>query len=413
MGHPASDARVDLVGELQRLADVLHDADEAIVSMTNDGVVLSWNRGAQNTFGFESPQMIGSRIELLFAPEFHSELAEWFSEIKRGRRVRREVRAHASGGTSIDVAVTLSPMRDSAGRVDRVSLVARDVTRERWMAGTLETTLHSLETALGVARDSENQSRRFLADAAHQLRTPIAAIRASTESLLQERVPDRRERLLANVLRETSRAARLMNSLLMMARVDEGRPAIRRECDVLTLCRSEIDRVVDVAPDLKVRLDAMRLESSPELDSEIVREILANLLDNARRHAVSTVEVAVDVQDEVVLISVTDDGPGVPEASIPMIFDRFVSLDGHGGSGLGLAIARGLARSHGGDLTYEGQMFVLRLPMAADQMDCGGAARPQRLASRRLAELSRNEVARPRTASTAGQVGSASTTDHP
>ena len=106
----------------------------------------------------------------------------------------------------------------------------------------------------------------------------------------------------------------------------------------------------------------------------MVSEVLANVLDNARRHASRRIDLVVAAADHTVEIRVVDDGPGLPDPLVERAFERFVSLDGKGGSGLGLPIARGLARAHGGDLTYEGG-FVLRLPVEAP-VECGGAARP-------------------------------------
>jgi signal transduction histidine kinase len=275
----------------------------------------------------------------------------------------------------IQLDVTISPIRDGRGQVTGGSLIARDVTEQRWMAATLERTLGDLETALKGARESEARYRRFLADAAHQLRTPIAGIRACAETLLRQPAEHDRDALLLNVVRETSRASRVMTGVLRMARVDHGEILTFRTCDLVGLCADEVDRARALAPDLEVSL---RVEGAPprrpELDRNVVCEVLANVLDNARRHAAHRIDVVVDAADHTVEVRVVDDGPGVPDALVERAFDRFVSLDGKGGSGLGLPIARGLARAHGGDLTYEGG-FVLRLPTEAP-VECGGAARP-------------------------------------
>ncbi len=99
-----------------------------------------------------------------------------------------------------------------------------------------------------------------------------------------------------------------------------------------------------------------------ELDPQGFREIVGNLLDNARRHAVSRIEVSVDKGGDAVLVRVCDDGRGLPPGAESRAFEPFVSLDGQGGSGLGLAVSEILAQAHGGTLTYEGGAFVLRLP---------------------------------------------------
>jgi PAS domain S-box-containing protein len=380
-GH-ADDGRAELEHRLDRMAAVLYEAEVAIVSMTLDGLILTWNRGAQHMYGYADREAVGRPMAMLLPAELHEDLKGWLSEVRHGSRVRRETNALTNRGRGLDVALTMSPQRASTGVVDGVSLITRDMTQERWMAATLQSTLDSLETALVVAKESESQSRRFLADAAHQLRTPIAGIRSSAETLLRESDPETREQLLANILRETSRAARLMGSLLRMARLEQGEMPIPQPCDLVGLCRDEVDRVTDVAPQLQV---AIRVEKPftklPEVDPHLVREILANVLDNARRHAARRIDLIVEEDEATVVVRVVDDGPGLAPELALRAFERFVSLDGHGGSGLGLAIARGLARAQDGDLAYEGRAFVLRLPLRPKAVDCSGGSPPSGVAS--------------------------------
>jgi two-component system, OmpR family, sensor kinase len=237
------------------------------------------------------------------------------------------------------------------------------------MAVAYDQMLDSLEAALVEARDAEERTRRFVDDAAHQLRTPLATIRGSVEALLQEADPRIRDRLMANLVRETARANRLLNSLLTMARLDQGRPPALSPTIVSEICRDEIERVRSLAPTLTIASDHDAVLEGPWLlDEPATREILANLLDNARRHARSRIEVRARLVDDpdgspIVEVRVVDDGPGVPPEAANLIFERFATLDGQGGSGLGLPIARTLARAQGGELTLgTDAAFELRLP---------------------------------------------------
>lgn len=221
----------------------------------------------------------------------------------------------------------------------------------------------ALLRALRAARESEERSRSFLAAAAHQLRTPVAALSASVEALLLEGASPGQERLLANVAGETSRLGRLVASLLRTARLDQGEALRPEEINLVALCESELERVRQLSS-LQWRFVVARdLPGRVVLDTEATRESLANLLDNARRHASSAVEVRVGLERGNLLLRVADDGPGLPSGAEDRAFDRFVTLDGQGGTGLGLAIARDLARRQGGDLTYERKAFVLTLPL--------------------------------------------------
>lgn len=221
-------------------------------------------------------------------------------------------------------------------------------------------TVRDSALSAGVAA---RRRREFLAYAAHQLRTPIAGIRASTDALLVGADASQQERLLVNLTREADRAGRLLASLLQMARVDQGEVDSAQTLDVVALCRGELDRPVPRAGTVAVRLIVSDPPPGPVIMSgEATRNALANLVDNARRHARSEVTVTLKATASTVEIGVADDGPGVPEVQAEHLFDRFVSLDGLGGSGLGLPIARGLVEAQGGKLTYEAPRFVIRLP---------------------------------------------------
>ena len=347
---------------VHRLAAIVDSSDDAVIGTTLEGVVTTWNPAAERIYGYTAAEMIGMPVSRLVPPDRKGELADAIEAVARGEAVSNyETQRLPKHGGTIDVAITVSPIRDATGAVTGASAITRDITEHRWLATTLDSTLSALETALEEARASEARSRRFLADAAHQLRTPIAGIRACAETLLRGASTAERDRLLADLVRETSRASRLMASLLQMARLDQGEPLAPTACDLVALCRDEVERARLLAPDLEIVVSADG-PGQPQLDPRATREIVANLLDNARRHARHRVEVMVGAAEGSVEVRVADDGAGVPPGMEEQIFDRFVSLDGRGGSGLGLAIARTLAEASGGGLAYEGGAFVLRFP---------------------------------------------------
>jgi signal transduction histidine kinase len=219
--------------------------------------------------------------------------------------------------------------------------------------------------ALRSARESEARSRAFLATAAHQLRTPIAALGASVEALLVEGATPGQERLLANLAGEANRLGRLVTALLRTARLDQGEPLRPQPVDLAALCLAEVER----ARQLSVAECRLTVEPGVPpvvlLDPDATAETISNLLDNARRHASSLLELRLSPARDRVVIEVTDDGPGLPAGGEARAFDRFVTLDGRGGTGLGLAIARELAHRQGGDVRYAGKRFLVELPVHA------------------------------------------------
>jgi signal transduction histidine kinase len=220
----------------------------------------------------------------------------------------------------------------------------------------------ALLRARDAARESEARSRAFLASAAHQLRTPVAALGTSVEALLLEGASPTQERLLANVATEATRLGRLVASLLRTARLDQGEPPQPEPTRLAELCEAELDRVRQLST-LEWRLIVE--PGTPTVvvvDPRATSEALGNLVDNARRHAATHVVVAVSSDRNHLMIDVSDDGPGLPSGSESQAFDRFVTLDGRGGTGLGLAIARDLIRRQGGELTYDHKSFRMALP---------------------------------------------------
>jgi signal transduction histidine kinase len=236
--------------------------------------------------------------------------------------------------------------------------------------------LDELEGAEARARQAEERTRAFLADAAHELRTPIAGVQAAAETLLHhddQLTHDERQHLQALLVREAERAGALISDLLTAARLDAGIDLDLAPVSLRTLTRAEIDRVQLLHPETVVTM------SGPEVvaraDAAKVSSILRNIIDNAVRAAgpQGKVHVVIREHDQFAIAEIWDSGPGVPPSERERIFERLVRLDhgragDAGGSGLGLAIARGFARAHGGELTCEdprgrGAMFRLVLPL--------------------------------------------------
>lgn len=269
--------------------------------------------------------------------------------------------------------VVAAARRTAAGHSGERLRPDRTDTELGRMAGAFDEMLESLEQALDLARGAEARTRRFLADAAHQIRTPLAGVQASAEALLRGTGDE--ERLLANLVRETSRAGQLLGSLLQVARLDAAAPPNTRPTDVTALCRQETERAQIRSPQLQIA--TLGGGVTAEVNPDAIREAMANLIDNATRHARSSVEVRVERGQGEVAIEVHDDGAGLAPDMVEQAFTRFVSLDGGGGSGLGLPIARGIARAHGGDVKYESGAFLLQVPLLSPR-EASRPASPRR-----------------------------------
>ena len=230
----------------------------------------------------------------------------------------------------------------------------------------LATTMNAMLERLASATDAQ---RRFVADASHELRSPLATIRAAHEiASVHPEIADW-TRVNSDVLAEVQRLERLVDDLLFLARADErGLRLEREDVDLDDLVAEEADRLRRTS-DLHVELRTVPVRVLG--DRHHLARALRNLTDNAARHAASWIQLTLDRADGQARIVVTDDGPGVPPAERDRIFQRFVRLDtsrqrGAGGTGLGLSIAQQIVRSHDGDLSVAdhggGARFLLCLP---------------------------------------------------
>jgi two-component system OmpR family sensor kinase len=236
------------------------------------------------------------------------------------------------------------------------------------LAAAFDQMLDALEKAVEEARASDTSTRRFLADASHELRTPIAALQATVETLLREQ-PERpeRDRLEAAVARETERMGRLVNDLLGLARL-EARPR-RTHVDLVTIAGPLVDDARSRAPCAAIKLSADG-NTTVTGDPDALDRVLRNLIENALAaiHPTGRINVELRRHNGFAEAIVADDGPGVPEHEVQRIFERFVRLDpSRPGHGLGLAIARRIAQQHHGDVscepTTDGARFRLRIPI--------------------------------------------------
>ncbi len=307
----------------------------------------------------------------------------------------QQIELVTGGITLLVVGLLLTTVVRAALRpLDRMSLLAgriKDGTRGRRLrptkpktdlgstAAAFDDMLDALESAEAQARAAEERMRQFLADASHDLRTPLAGVIAGAEQLLRHPTGrSEREDRLVQVIRQARRAARLVDDLLLMTRLDAaaqsggtGPRAQHRTVDPVDVIAREIELLRLRRPDLDVQCDDEGPAAVVFADPDQLHRALANLLENA---AAATppggrIVVTQSLVDGQLLIRVIDTGSGVPDSERERIFDRFVRLSSSRqgvGSGLGLPISRTIARASGGDLRclrwVGGACFELSLP---------------------------------------------------
>ena len=278
--------------------------------------------------------------------------------------------------------ITVTAEQISAGDLSRRVGVADDGSEVGRLGNAFDTMLDQIQAAFDsqhaalVAKErSESQLRRFVADASHELRTPLTALRGYAELYraggLSE--DDAMEQAMARIGSESRRMSALVEDLLLLARLDQGRPLGHEPVKLSVL-------VTDALQDLNALEPRRRVTAQIEPDVVVngdedrLRQVIGNLLTNVRVHtaADSPVEVTLGWSDEGATLRVSDHGPGIDATHVDHIFDRFYRVDAgrsrdSGGSGLGLSIAASVAAAHGGRIAYSdtpggGATFTLVLP---------------------------------------------------
>jgi two-component system phosphate regulon sensor histidine kinase PhoR len=330
----------------------------AIIRNLRSGVVLLdarrrvqvINPAAERIFGVWAPE-VEQTYHLAMTHTYALESA--LDEVEKGEVLQLE-RREAGRTLQIDLA----PVPGTGGTL----LVVHDVTEER--------------------RLLEIRSQ-FVANVSHELRTPLTVLGGFAETLLDGAVDEgHRQRFLRHIAEETRRLSLLVDDLLRLAAIESGRERPERtRVDILELARAVAERY---GPETQARGVALGVEGQPAMaitDRDRIEGILISLIDNAVKYTQDGGHVTVRVSAAAgqAELTVADDGPGIPEADLPHIFERFYRVDrsrqrATGGSGLGLAIARHLALSVGAELTVEselgrGSAFHLRIPGMAKATD--------------------------------------------
>jgi len=349
----------------RRLAAVVRQASDGIISVSTDGVLLSWNPAAERIFGYTAAEAVGQPMNLLATPDQATEQREILGQVMQGRTVVRDtVRRHKSGQL-VPVSTSVAPMFDDHQRVVGLSAVLQDISERK--------------RAEAEQQQAARQKDEFIAILAHELRNPLAPL-VSSVSVLRRQGEDAqaRDRALAVMDRQLSHMVRLVNDLLDVHRITQGRLAL--QCRRLPLAQVIDDAVDTSLPLLQARDHRLQQEVEAGLqvqaDPTRLAQVLANLLNNAAKYTPpgGLITLRAARRGDQVRIEVVDNGIGIPPDQLQRVFELFtqVQQDGissMGGLGIGLSVAQRLVALHGGQLHAHsdgpgrGSCFSVTLPL--------------------------------------------------
>jgi PAS domain S-box-containing protein len=378
-----------------RLSAIVASSDDAIVGKDLNSIITSWNSGAERIFGFTAEEMIGKSIMRLIPADRREEEREILFRIRLGERIDHfETIRLAKDGQQLNVSVTISPIKDSSGRVVGASKVARDITGRKKSEQALKEAMRQAESAnrdrlqlLESERDARSQAERanrvkdeFLATLSHELRTPLNAVLGWTNILQRGNIPSEElKQGLETIERNARIQAQIIEDLLDMSRIISGKVRLEVQQTDLSAVLNESIETFRVAAEAKsVRLQAVMDPFAGPIfgDPNRLRQVFWNILHNAIKFTPKGGKVQVRLQRVAshVEVHVSDTGEGIASDFLPYIFDRFQRGDAsttrrHGGLGLGLAIVKQLVELHGGNVRVKsdgigkGAVFTVHLPL--------------------------------------------------
>jgi PAS domain S-box-containing protein len=348
-----------------RLVAVIASSDDSIISMTLEGIVLSWNRGAEIMYGYSPTEAIGSTTQALIPPDRLDEEPSILARIRRGERIEHfETTRKRKDGTYFDVSIAVSPIEDTRGRIIGASKITRDITLSK-----------RTEAAL---RETDRRKDEFLATLAHELRNPLAPIRQAALISESEHATDAQRRWSHNVItRQVHHMSLLLDDLLDISRITRGTLQLRPENTELA---DILEAAVETArPVIDAKRHTFTIEAPEEsvqvlADPLRIAQILSNLLTNAAKYTDpgGAIQLRVGCDRKNIVFVVKDSGIGIAADSLKNIFGMFSQVKSstdrsEGGLGIGLALTKGLVDLHGGHIEARsagpglGSEFIVRL----------------------------------------------------
>jgi PAS domain S-box-containing protein len=400
---------IEAAREQERLlAAVCSNSADAILTLNNDGVIQTWNRGAEMIFGYAAHEVVGKHFRIILSPETQARgEVEWLAKEVHARGFIRnyETERVAKDGRRVIVDLTRTALRNEQGEAIGSSAVLRDIT-ERVRAEQaiqqlnleLEAKVAERTAQLAAATDELRRRNRelekanqdlqkldelkseFVSMVSHELRAPLTNINGSIELLLEGDAPfhDRSHRELLQIVGEQSaRLTRLVQGILNVSRIEAGHLTLQPQAfNIVGL----IEKVIGVWESRGVpnQFEHPTAQNLPSVwaDRDRTEEVLFNLIDNAIKYSPDNAPIHIDAvaDDKFITVAVSDRGVGIPSDEVAKIFDKFHRVDRSDhtetyGHGLGLYICRRLIEAQGGQIGVEstlgeGSTFRFSLPLA-------------------------------------------------
>ncbi len=362
----------------RRLAAIVENSEDAIISKDLNGIIITWNRGAEKLFGYKAEEIIGKPVTTLMPPERFNEEPGILERIRRGESVEHyETVRRRKDGSDFDISLTVSPIRDDHGKIVGASKIVRDITQQKQAERDLERT-HREVLAASRAKDD------FLAALSHELRTPLnpVLLLASEASKDPNLAPEVRAQFVT-IRNNVEMEAHLIDDLLDVTRISHGKMSLNMALvDIHAVLEESVGVVIQDLKNKQLHLikDLKAERSTVKGDAVRLQQVFWNVLKNAIKFTPEQGTITISTRSrgiDKLVVTITDTGIGLVGDDLIRIFDAFAQGEhaskdkAHrfGGLGLGLAIGRKLVEAHSGSIEAQsagrdqGSTFIITLPL--------------------------------------------------
>ena len=355
--------------KIKALANAVESSNDAIITGTLDGTITSWNKGAEQIYGYLAEEVMGKNVSILEPDNLKGEIKQLFDKIKQGKKVKRyETLRLKKDGIAVNVSVTLSPIFDVSGNPVAFSGIARDIT---------ENLLHEKQ----MAEFANRTKSEFLANMSHELRTPLNSIIGFSDMLYEQaygELNQKQLRAISNISNSGKHLLNLINGILDLSKIE----ANKMELDYKEFeLASSLDLIRNI---LSPIADKKNIEIETGVDSSISKicadedrfiRIMFNLVDNAIKFSFenSLVKIGTRKKGELVEITVEDTGIGIKTEDQNKLFKPFSQVNSFSskkfqGTGLGLSLVKQIVNLHGGYVWFKseqgkGSTFAFAIPI--------------------------------------------------
>src|SRR5581483_7245352 len=362
----------DISGQLKaeetmlRLAAIVESSDDAIVSKNLDGIITSWNKGAEKIFGYKAKEIVGKSIRTIIPKDLQHEEDKILSQLRKGKKIEhfQTVRI-AKDGRKIDVSITVSPMKDKTGKIIGASKIARNITNEK---------------------NLERQKDNFLGIASHELKTPVTSIKAYgqvLQAIFKRKGDTYAVTALQKMDAQINKLTLLISDLLDVTKIQAGKLLMQNiDYDFNGLVNELIDEL-QLTTERHTLIKQLDKPIQLHGDKERTGQVITNLISNAIKYSPHTDKIIIKTKNSnnAVTLSVKDFGVGIPKEKQKKVFEQFFRVSGEKqhtfpGLGLGLFISSEIVKRQGGRIWVEstegkGSTFCFTLPFKSKQENKG------------------------------------------